>query len=322
MSTKQLPIGSGFSAASTADEVIAGRDLSGKVAIITGGYSGIGLETARVLAAAGAQVIVPARDMEKARSTASGLAGVTLDSLDLMDPASINAFAARFLATGQALHLLINNAGVMASPLSRDTRGYESQFSTNHLGHFQLTAKLWPALKQAQGARVLSLSSGGHIIAGVDFDDPHFERRAYEPWTAYGQSKTANILFAVELDRRGKSHGVRAFSIHPGSIMTNLARHISAEQIRAFGVLDDEDRPIIDPATGKKTVEQGAATSVWCATSPALGGMGGVYCEDCDIARLATPEPSQPMGIQPRAVDPSEAQRLWQMSVTLTGCIF
>jgi NAD(P)-dependent dehydrogenase (short-subunit alcohol dehydrogenase family) len=321
MSTGQIPLGSGFQAASTTRDVIAGRDLAGKTAIVTGGYSGLGLETAKTLASAGAEVIVPARDMEKARSMVAGVSGITLDALDLMDPASIDAFAARFVASGKPLHLLINNAAVMAAPLSRDPRGYESQFSTNHLGHFQLTARLWPALKRAQGARVISVSSRGHIIGGVDFDDPNFERRAYERWGAYGQAKTANILFAVALDRRGKDHGIRAFSLHPGSIMTNLGRYVTPEELKAFGVRDEDGNPIVDPANGKKTVEQGAATSVWCATSPLLDGLGGVYCDDCDIARLAS-ETDSPVCVQDYAVDPNSAERLWGLSERLAAVRF
>ncbi|HEY4132850.1 MAG TPA: SDR family NAD(P)-dependent oxidoreductase, partial [Gemmatimonadaceae bacterium] len=199
MSTSQTPIGSGFGAASTADDVIRGRDLTGKTAIVTGGYSGIGLETVRVLRGAGAHVIVPARDLTKARAALAQFPDVEIATLDLMAPESIDAFAALMVERGSPLHLLINNAAVMANPLTRDARGYESQFSTNHLGHFQLTARLWPALVAAQGARVVCVSSRGHQFAPVDFDDPNFERRPYDPRLAYGQSKSANALFARAL---------------------------------------------------------------------------------------------------------------------------
>lgn len=317
--TAQRPLGSGFGPATTAAEVLAGQDLSGKTAIVTGGYSGLGLVAARTLAAAGAEVIVPARDADKARAALAPYPALRLESLDLMDPASINGFAARFLESDRPLHILVNSAGVMAAPLSRDARGYESQFSTNHLGHFQLTARLWPALRQAQGARVVSVSSRGHARAPVDFDDPNFERREYDPWAAYGQSKTANVLFAVELDARGQADGVRAFALHPGGIITNLGRFVPDEHMRAFGMIDDEGRPIIDPANDRKSPEQGAATLVWCAASPQLAGLGGVYCEDCDIAEAVAADESQGAGVRPWAIDPQAAARLWTLSEELTG---
>jgi len=203
--TQQTPFGSGFGASTTASEIIHGCDLSGKIAIVTGGYSGLGLETVRVLRSAGAKVIVPARDHDKASKTLKGLDGVEIEVMDLLDPASIDAFAGKFLASARPLHILVNNAGIMACPLARDERGYESQFATNHLGHFQLVTRLWTALRQANGARVISVSSMGHRYSPVVFEDPNFERRAYDRWAAYGQSKTANILFALALDKRGKA---------------------------------------------------------------------------------------------------------------------
>jgi len=333
MPTLQKPIDSGFGAASTAAEVIRGRDLNGKIAIVTGGYSGIGLETARVLRSAGAKVIVPARDHDKATRALEGLVGVEIEAMDLLDPASIDAFAERFLASGQPLHILVNSAGIMATPLVRDSRGYESQFATNHLGHFQLAMRLWPALRQANGARVVSVSSWGHRHSPVVFEDPNFERRDYDRWLAYGQSKTANILFALALDERGKAEGVRAFSLHPGSIIgTGLEKHLSVEELRAAGVIDENGKPILDPARNLKTVEQGAATSVWCATSPQLDGMGGVYCENSDIAPLVPEKDetnrnsdairrvgSMALGVMPYAVDPVAADRLWSLSEQLLG---
>ncbi|MGC1301843.1 MAG: oxidoreductase [Caulobacteraceae bacterium] len=319
MRTLQAPILSGFGPATTAEEALAGADLTGKVAIVTGGYSGLGLETARVLTKAGAQVVVPARDAARARAALEVAPGVELEALDLMDPASIDGFASRFLASGRPLHMLVNSAGVMACLLARDARGNEAQFSTNHLGHFRLAARLWPALVRASGARVVAVSSYGHRRSAVDFDDPNFLRRAYEPWQAYGQSKTANILFAIGLDRRGETHGVRAVSLHPGAILTPLARHMSQDLIRTAGAIDDEGRPVIDPANDRKTVEQGAATSVWCAVSPQLAGMGGVYCEDCDIARLVPAGEQGLRGLRPWGDDPQAAERLWRLSEELTG---
>jgi NAD(P)-dependent dehydrogenase (short-subunit alcohol dehydrogenase family) len=331
MSTRQAPIGSGFGASTTASEVISGSDLSGKTAIVTGGYSGLGLETTRALSSAGAKVIVPARDHEKAATALRDLADVEIEEMDLLDPASVDAFADRFASSGQPLHTLVDSAGIMATPLRRDERGYESQFATNHLGHFQLTARLWPALREADGARVVSVSSRGHELSPVVFEDPNYEHRQYDRWSAYGQSKTANVLFAVALDQRGQMEGVRAFSLHPGGIIdTGLAKYISDTELRALGAIDEEGKPVIDPERDFKTPEQGAATSVWCATSHQLDGLGGVYCENCDIAPLAdenalarvggTPQPDQmPNGVMPYAVDTQAADRLWDLSEQLTG---
>jgi NAD(P)-dependent dehydrogenase (short-subunit alcohol dehydrogenase family) len=331
MSTRQAPIGSGFGASTTASEVISGSDLSGKTAVVTGGYSGLGLQTSRALSSAGAKVIVPARDHEKAATALRDLADVEIQEMDLLDPASVDAFADRFVSSGQPLHMLVDSAGIMATPLRRDERGYESQFATNHLGHFQLTSRVWPALRQADGARVVSVSSRGHELSPVVFEDPNYEHRQYDRWSAYGQSKTANVLFAVALDRRGQTEGVRALSLHPGGIIdTGLAKYLSDTELRALGAIDDEGKPVIDPARDFKTPEQGAATSVWCATSRQLDGLGGVYCENCDIAPLAdenalarlggTPQPDQmPSGVMPYAVDTEAADRLWDLSEQLTG---
>jgi NAD(P)-dependent dehydrogenase (short-subunit alcohol dehydrogenase family) len=325
LATLQKPIGSGFGAASTAGDAIAGIDLSGKIAIVTGGYSGIGLETVRVLRSAGARVIVPTRDRDRAVLALQGL-DVEIEAMDLLDPASIDAFAKRFLATGQPLHILVNSAGIGGAPLARDARGYELHFATNHLGHFQLAMRLWPALRQANGARVVAVSAWAHSRSPIVFEDPNFVHREYIPWMAYGQSKTANILFALALDERAKAYGVRAFSLHPGSIVsTGLSKYVSPEILRAVGLVDEDGNPIIDPAKNLKTVEQGAATSVWCATSPQLDGMGGVYCHNCDIAPLVTEElaanpiGSMALGVMPHAVDPQAADRLWSLSEQLLG---
>ncbi|MBZ4375671.1 oxidoreductase [Corallococcus sp. AS-1-6] len=315
MTPKQQPLNSGFGATTTAREALGHTRLDGTVAIVTGGYAGIGLETTRALHDAGATVIVPARTPDKARAALAGWERVELEQLDLIDPASIDAFASRFVASGRPLHLLINNAGVMASPLTRDARGFESQFATNHLGHFQLTARLWPALKQANGARVVCLSSRGHFFADVDFEDPFFQRRPYDKWVAYGQSKTANILFAVGLDARGEAHGVRAFAVHPGGILTELVRSMSEEEVRASIENSNKVEPL-------KTPEQGAATTVWCATSSQLAGRGGVYCENVDIAVMAPPDATLRRGVKDWAVDPKQADRLWTASEAWTGVRF
>ncbi|MFM0302455.1 oxidoreductase [Paraburkholderia sediminicola] len=319
MTNLQTPLHSGFSSRSTAADVIAGVDLRGKVAIVTGGYSGIGLETTRVLAEAGATVIVPARTPDKAYEALHDIPRTEVAILDLLDPASIDAFADTFLSSGRPLHLLINNAGIMAVPFTRDTRGYEAQFAANHLGHFQLTARLWPALKRSGSARVVTLSSGAHRYAAFDFDDPHFERRPYDKWISYGQSKTAGVLFTIALDRRGSPHGIRAFAVHPGRIETALQRSITMEELQAMGFRNAAGQIPEDQRSLYKTVGQGAATTVWCATNPALEHMGGVYCEDVDIAE-AVPADHKPLnGVLPWAVDVDAAERLWALSEKLSG---
>jgi NAD(P)-dependent dehydrogenase (short-subunit alcohol dehydrogenase family) len=315
MTTRQTSIHSGYGAQTTAHEAIGKRDLNGAIAIVTGGHAGIGTETTRALSGAGATVIVGARTLDKARSAVARIARVEIELLDLFDPASIDAFAERFLASGRPVHALVNNAGIMATPLSRNARGVESQLATNHLGHFQLTARLWPALRAANGARVVSLSSRGHLRAAVDFDDPHFERRAYDKWIAYGQSKTANALFALALDARGEAHRVRAFSVHPGAVITDLMRSMSDEERRAAIARSST-------VSSFKTPEQGAATSVWCATSTQLEGMGGVYCEDVDIAEAVPADFPEQRGVRPWAMDRSLADRLWTKSEEWTGVPF
>lgn len=318
MYADQNPLGSGFGPATTAIEALGNADLTGRNAIVTGGYSGLGLETVRALAGAGAKVIVPARDLDRANAALKDISGVEVLPMDLLDPASTAAFAAGIVARREPLHLLVNGAGIMATPLTRDADGHEGQFATNHLGHFRLTTSLWPALLRAEGARVISYSSRGHHIAPVDFDDIDFLRRPYDKWVAYGQSKTANVLFAVALDRRGQTDGIRAFSLHPGTIVGPLSRHLSDEEIAAFRVYDEEGNPVIAPERDLKTAAQGAATGVWCAVSPLLDGKGGLYCEDSDVARM-TPEDGARYGVKSWAIDPETAERLWTVSRQMTG---
>ena len=318
MPTQQAPINSGYGMRTEAREALDGRDLSGKVAIVTGGYSGLGIETTKALAAAGAIVVVPARSPEKAQKALVGLANVEQAALDLADPASIDAFAGGFLSRTKKLDILINNAAIMASPLMRDARGYEAQFATNHLGHFQLTARLWPALKAANSARVVALSSIGHRIAPPDLDDPNFERTEYNKWLAYGRAKSANALFAVGLDARGEPHNVRAFAVHPGGIMTDLQRFMPEEEKRSMGWIDEHGN--VDPRF--KTPSQGAATSVWCAANAQLDGKGGVYCEDCDIAQTVPADDKSFAGVRPWAIDPDLADKLWALSERMTGVSF
>ncbi|MBL8530216.1 MAG: SDR family NAD(P)-dependent oxidoreductase [Hyphomonadaceae bacterium] len=318
MATPQQPIKSGYGLRTEASEALGGRRLDGKVAIVTGGYSGLGLETTKALAGAGAIVIVPARTPEKAQAALVGIANVEQAALDLTDPASIDAFAGGFLSRTKKLDILINNAAIMASPLMRDARGYEAQFATNHLGHFQLTARLWPALKAAGGARVVSLSSIGHRICPPDLEDPSFERTPYDKWIAYGRAKSANALFAVGLDQRGAGHGVRAFAVHPGGIMTDLQRYMPEEEKRAMGWIDENG--VINERF--KTPSQGAATSVWCAANAQMEGQGGVYCEDCDIAVAVAANSKEFSGVRPWAIDRVLADRLWVLSERMTGLSF
>jgi NAD(P)-dependent dehydrogenase (short-subunit alcohol dehydrogenase family) len=322
MTTQQHPLPSGFGHDTTAAEVLQGIDLTGKTAIVTGGYSGIGIEEVRALAGAGAHVVVPARRPDAAREAlaAAGLPDVEVDALDLADLGSVQAFAERFLASGRSLDILINNAAVMANPETRVGPGWESQFATNHLGHFALANRLWPALTAAGGARVVALSSRGHKRSPIRFDDINFTRDPYEKWAAYGQAKTANALFALQLDRLGQDAGVRAFSVHPGGIMTPLQRHLSREEMQATGWVDEHGQPI--PGIGFKTPEAGASGAVWAATSPQLDGMGGVYVEDTDIAPATDDLPEADrdrIGVNAWATDPDAAAKLWEISAALTG---
>jgi NAD(P)-dependent dehydrogenase (short-subunit alcohol dehydrogenase family) len=312
--TAQHKIGSGFGATSTADEVLTGIDLSGRLALVTGGYSGLGLETTRALTRAGARVIVPARRPAAAHEALTGLDGVEVDELDLGDLESVRAFAERVLDSGRSVDLVIDSAGIMACPLTRVGPGWEAQFATNHLGHFALVNRLWPAIERG-GARVVSVSSRGHHFSGIRWDDVHW-RQGYDKWEAYGQAKTANALFALHLDRLGQESGVRAFSLHPGGIITPLQRHLPKEEMIERGWIDEQGN-VLNPV-GFKTPEQGAATQVWAATSPRLDGMGGVYLEDCDIAEPA-PADGERVGVKDWACDPEQAARLWTLSAELTG---
>ncbi|MEE4597157.1 SDR family NAD(P)-dependent oxidoreductase [Streptomyces sp. DSM 41524] len=315
MTTKQHAIGSGFGVRSTTSDVLAGIDLSGKLALVTGGYSGLGLETTRALAGAGAHVVVPARRRSAAAEALGGIEGVEVAELDLADLDSVRAFAEEFLASGRDIDILINNAGIMAAPETRVGPGWEAQFAINHLGHYALTNRLWPAIARG-GARVVSVSSNGHQLSDIHWDDPHFARHDYDKFQAYGQAKTANALFAVHLDALGRDAGVRAFSLHPGAIAdTQLSRHVPPEELA-------ELKDAIDASptnVGWKTPEEGAATQVWAATSPRLAGMGGVYCEDCDIAEPAPTGTELGSGVSAWATDPERAARLWALSAELTG---
>ncbi|MDP9956257.1 NAD(P)-dependent dehydrogenase (short-subunit alcohol dehydrogenase family) [Epilithonimonas hungarica] len=318
----QKPINSGFNAKSTTEEVIKGIDLEGKIAIVTGGNSGIGLETVKTLSKAGATVIVPARDIEKAKRNLVGIPNVELEELDLANPDSINAFAEKFLESARPLHLLINNAGIMWVPLRRDNRGFESQLAINYLAHFQLTAKLWSALKKANGARVVNVSSGGHQFSDFNFEDPNFLNREYETLLGYGQSKTAVNLFSMELDNRAKEFNVRSYALCPGAVgETELGREAPLDLFQKLGYVDSEGNLLPEVKASLKTIPQGAATTVWCATSPLLNDLGGVYCENVDVALLSS-DVSIIGGIKAYSLDETNAKRLWDLSEEMTGITF
>ena len=318
----QKPIGSGFNETSTTSDVIKGIELKGKIAIVTGGNTGIGLETVKALSKAGATIIVPARDVEKAKQNLKGISNVEIEELDLMDPDSIDAFAKKFLASGRSLDLLINNAGIMFVPLRRDAKGNESQLAVNYLAVFQLTARLWEALKKARGTRVINVSSLGHHFAPFNFDDPNFENHEYQTLQGYGHSKTAVNLFSLEMDNRAKSFGVRVYSIHPGNIWgTELAREAPVEILQQFGFLDHKGNPVQEVIDSLKTIPQGAATTIWAATSPLLNEIGGVYLEDVDVAELVI-DSSTPNGVKPYSLEEASAKRLWKLTEELTGVTF
>ncbi|MDT7794935.1 MAG: hypothetical protein QOD59_4376 [Mycobacterium sp.] len=310
--TMTTPITTPFKWETTAAEVVAGSDLSGNRVIVTGGASGIGLETARALAAAGAHVTLAVRDAEAGQRVAAEIVASTGNThvfvapVDLADPASVASFVA---AWDGPLDVLVNNAGVMACPETRTPQGWELQFATNHLGHFALAIGLHHALAAAGGARIVSVSSRAHLRSPVDFDDIHFKARTYEPWDAYAQSKTANVLFAVEATRRWESDGITANALQPGTVRSNLQRYITDDDLeRTRGHIEDDSGSF-----HWKTPEQGAATSVLLAASPLLEGISGRYFEDCNEAG-----PSQPgtgNGVAAYALDPRAAARLWEISV-------
>ncbi|WP_026412207.1 SDR family NAD(P)-dependent oxidoreductase [Actinomadura oligospora] len=306
---QQHKLGSGFGAYSTARDVLAGIDLTGKSALVTGGYSGLGRAGVQALVEAGARVIVPARRADVAREALWELPRVDVHELDLADLESVRGFSDHLLEDGRTLDIVITNAGIMACPETRVGPGWEAHFATNHLGHFALVNRLRPAFTDT--TRVVPVASSGHFLSGIRWDDPHFNN-GYDRWLAYAQSKTANALFAVHLN---DVVGVRAFAVHPGSILTPLQRHVPREEQIAQGWMSEDGTP----AEGFKTPEQGAATAIWAATSPLLDGLGGLYAQDCDIAEPATSDDMLVGGVKPWAVDADDAARLWEVSAELTG---
>jgi NAD(P)-dependent dehydrogenase (short-subunit alcohol dehydrogenase family) len=312
---------SAFGSETTTDEVLAGIDLAGKSALVTGASGGLGAETARALASKGARVVMTARNLAKGEDVAHGIRESTgnpeieVEELELGSLASIRAFAERFNARHDALQILVNNAGVMACPFAKTADGFEMQFGTNHLGHFLMTGLIAPALLRGAPARVVSVSSRGHQMSPVVFEDIHFERRPYDKWSSYGQSKTANILFAVELERRLGGRGVHANALHPGVIGTDLSRHMEAEDFELISKRAPSGKLQL------KSVEAGAATSVFAATAPELEGRGGLYLEDCGIAAVDDSEDAT-RGVRSYAVDPEAARRLWAVSEEMIGASF
>lgn len=313
-------------ATSTTDDVLAGVDLSGKRILVTGVSAGLGVETARALAAHGAQVVGAARDLAKAkmatepvRAAAANGGELELIELDLASLKSVRACADALVAAGKPFDVVICNAGVMATPFGKTADGFETQFGTNHLGHFVLVNRIASLLKP--GSRLVNLASAGHRFSDINLDDPNFDTTAYEPFVAYGRSKTANILFAVEFDRRHKANGVRAVAVHPGGIQTELGRHMTPEAIQALIDSISAATPAGAPGFEWKTIPQGAATSVWAGVVAPAGLVGGLYCEDCHVAELQEDGDIRG-GVRSYALDPEHAKALWAESERMVGETF
>jgi NAD(P)-dependent dehydrogenase (short-subunit alcohol dehydrogenase family) len=309
-----------FGPKSTTDDVLAGVDLSGKRILITGVSAGLGVETARALTAHGASVIGAARDLDKARTATAGIPGIELIELDLASLASVRAAADALNAAGDRFDIVIANAGVMATPRGRTADGFETQFGTNHLGHFVFVNRIASLIRD--GGRFVSLASAGHRFSDVDLDDPDFETTPYEPFLAYGRSKTANVLFAVEFDRRYKARGVRAAAVHPGGIATELGRHLSPDAMQALVDNLNAQRDAGAPAFEFKSIPQGAATSVWAAAVASADAVGGKYCEDCHVAALSDAGDMMSGGVRAYALDPERARALWAKSEAMVGETF
>jgi NAD(P)-dependent dehydrogenase (short-subunit alcohol dehydrogenase family) len=313
-----------FGATSTTDEVLAGVNLSGKRILVTGVSAGLGVETARTLAAHGAQVVGAARSLDKAKaateSVRAGAAkdgGLELVALDLASLASVRACADALVAVGKPFDLVIANAGVMACPKGQTADGFETQFGTNHLGHFVLVNRIAALLKP--GSRLVNLSSAGHRFSDVDLDDPNFKRTPYTEFGAYGRSKTANILFAVAFDRRHKANGVRATAVHPGGIQTELGRYMTPEvRQQLIDRINAANAAAGAPAFNWKTIPQGAATSVWAGIVAPSDEVGGLYCEDCHVAELVESAEVR-NGVRAYALDPDRAEALWAKSEAMVG---
>ena len=303
-----------FGETTTTDEVLAGMDLTGKRVLVTGTSAGLGVETARALAAHGAQVVGTARDLAKARTATAGIPGLELVEMDLASLASVRAAADALVKDGRKFDIVIANAGVMACPQGKTADGFETQFGTNHLGHFVFVNRIAPLIKD--GGRFVALSSAGHRFSDVDLDDPNFERTPYTEFGAYGRSKTANALFAVGFDARHRARGVRGVAVHPGGIQTELGRHMTPELTQQMiSSITAANAAAGKPAFQFKTIPQGAATSVWAATAPG-DLVGGQYCEDCHVAER---QEEGRGGVRGYAIDPARADALWALSEAMVG---
>jgi NAD(P)-dependent dehydrogenase (short-subunit alcohol dehydrogenase family) len=311
ISNDQKNLNSGFGAKSEPSEILDGINLSGKTAIVTGGYSGIGIETTRALSEAGANVIIPARRTEEAMVALDGIIPKDhIFEMDLSDLDSIKRFT-DLVKNNLSLSILINNAGIMACPESKTSNGWDLQFAVNHIGHFVLTHELIDSMDQSSGARIINLSSTAHKFSGICWDDIHFSN-SYDKWVSYGQSKTATSLFSIELDRRFKDKNIRSFAVHPGGIFTPLQRHLQQEEMVTMGWLNEDGSLSELAKAGFKSSTQGASTSLWAATSSQLDNKGGLYCENCDVANLAGGSPEERyFGVRDWAVDSDEAKKLW-----------
>lgn len=339
----QDSIKSNYGHKSTAMEVVNGQNISGKNVVITGGYAGIGLETTKALAKIGGNIIILARDIKRAKWNLKRIRNIEIEYIDLLKPETIDSFSEKFLSTNRPIHILINHAGIINLPkLTKDSRGYEYQFATNHLGHFALTARLFPALVKANGARVIAVSSRGHRLGGVIFNDINFAKTEYTGMRAYAQSKSANALFALKLNELGQKYKIQAFSVHPGPVpsseifagsMVGLMPNykislmrLSSKMMCLFHITEIlntlRKSKIKNEGDLFKTIQQGAATTVWCAVNDKLNNIGGVYCEDCNIAKAVLADSNEPYGVRPWAIDINAADQLWEISEKMTGIKF
>ncbi len=318
VSNNQAPIQSGFNSKSASSDVLKGANLEGKLAIVTGGYSGIGIETTKGLIAIGADVIIPAKRPDVASKNLKGIVpNKNIIHMDLADLNSVRKFTESINENFNKLDILINNAGIMACPETRIGNNWECQFAVNHIGHFLLTKNLMPMMKDVDGARFISLSSSAHALTGILWDDIHFHHQAYDKWMAYGQSKTASSLIAIEFNEKMKNYGVSGFAVHPGGIITPLQRHLPKEEMVALGWMQEDGSATELVKNFFKTTNQGSSTTLWCATNEKLNGIGGVFCEDCDIAKRKS-EIEESMqryfGVADWAIDLQEASKLWDIT--------